>query len=879
MPETVRFFKEGAHARIAIDGYLGPERFHDFLRAIDGAKFIPSRKINLAPIDKVPAILRRLKDAGFNAEHGDSAIREALLGLPAEMWCDLKSGQERIEKIDDELFRTRGARLFPFQKTGVLWLTLRKTGLLADDPGCGKTLECIAALPANAPVLVVGPSAAKGVWVGEIERWRPQIPVRMLSGRDSFRWPRQGEMLVTNYDILRSPHGDGCDGFLPAPPPKPCTGCRDETIFRNGAALTLKNGHETACTGFQPPEPRERCSGCAPFLKECLPGTVLVSDEAQALKNGKAQRTLAFRALSKAVREKDGRVWLLSGTPMENDPIELWSVLQAADLAGEAFGTFKNFVSLFKGKPKTFGRAQQQAGYDWGEPDDEVTERLQRVQLRRRKEDVLPELPDLIWGDHVVEIDKKAFAACDAFVQREGGIDKVLEMIEKPKVTFETFSKLGTMLAIAKLTAALEIVKEHEDRGEPLLVFSMHREPIDILAKRKGWLAITGDVGTTPTRDAPMGKRQQIQDLFQAEGSRYKGIACMIQAAGVALTLHRAAHELFIDMSFNPKQNEQAAARAHRIGQKRTVYAKRLRANHPLDRRLQDVITRKMALFTGSIDAAAVTDDAPPCSPTDFEQQIREVQEEISLGRVVRRMAETPEDEQAQEDLHRLVFVRASADRIARQLAQESDAIGLSDAQWRLARKIAAEGREPTPRQEAVEKKVTEDAGRTEEDGARGALPLDEDGMVDVEGDPHLPTCARVEDRVGNGWGEACDCGSVPADQKRGDVDMAKVADGFEKIKTLTDAQRSLLFELMGEAYEPAVLEAVVPTYGTLAAFSENEEEALLKMVTKAFCTACGGALPKKGEPAHECPDEAENDEEDDEDGEDAEEEGEDSDG
>ena len=68
-------------------------------------------------------------------------------------------------------------------------------------------------------------------------------------------------------------------------------------------------------------------------------------------------------------------------------------------------------------------------------------------------------------------------------------------------------SRILTVLAVAKYKAALEIVKEHEKRGEPLLVFSMHREPIDLLAKRKGWLTITGDVPAEKRSESRTGSR------------------------------------------------------------------------------------------------------------------------------------------------------------------------------------------------------------------------------------------------------------------------------------------------------------------------------------------------------------------------------------
>ena len=167
-----------------------------------------------------------------------------------------------IERIDTEIHNQTGRRLFGYQKTGAQWLTLRHGALLADNPGTGKTLQVLVSLPASAPVLVVGPAAAKGVWVGEVERWRPQLPVRMLSGRDNFRWPTHG-MLVTNYDILPDVHKDGCSGFLPLPPPKPCTGCLEELIFHNGKTMSVTKPGATrrAARVRSPSRTRRRAPG------------------------------------------------------------------------------------------------------------------------------------------------------------------------------------------------------------------------------------------------------------------------------------------------------------------------------------------------------------------------------------------------------------------------------------------------------------------------------------------------------------------------------------------------------------------------------------------------------------------------------------------
>ena len=100
------------------------------------------------------------------------------------------------------------------------------------------------------------------------------------------------------------------------------------------------------------------------------------------------RRTRAFRAIADAVRALEtGRVWLLTATPILNRPPELYSVLRAAGLERQAFGTWEQFVRLFGGETDSWG------AMTWGSPDASVPERLARVSLRRDRAAVLPQLP------------------------------------------------------------------------------------------------------------------------------------------------------------------------------------------------------------------------------------------------------------------------------------------------------------------------------------------------------------------------------------------------------------------------------------------------------------------------------------------------------
>jgi len=402
---------------------------------------------------------------------------------------------------------------------------------------CGKTVQTLAAVPDNAPVLVIGPAVAKGVWLREAKRWRPDLLPVVLSGRESFRWPRPGELLVTNYDILPTLDAIKALDFAP-------------------------------------------------------PGIVLVFDEAHRLKGSKSQRTERSRLIAQRARDAWGRVWLLTGTPIENKPPELWNVLKVADIEREAFESWKKFVELFGGYKDKYN------GMHWSEhPDPSVPVRLQRVMLRHRRVDVLPDLPPTMFQNLEVSITEKMRVELDKLVFRLSDFCDVtdpyaiLEATRHEKVAFETVGNIRSLLALAKTPSMLEYIEEFEEAREPVIIMSAHLAPLKALRGRDGWNILDGSTKSSDRTD--MEERFQRGELL--------GLACSIRAAGVALTLTRSAQVVFVDESWTPSENEQATDRVRRIGQTRGVVVTRLFADHNIDRHVLKVLGRKERLIARTL--------------------------------------------------------------------------------------------------------------------------------------------------------------------------------------------------------------------------------------------------------------------------------------
>jgi SNF2 family DNA or RNA helicase len=189
-------------------------------------------------------------------------------------------------------------------------------------------------------------------------------------------------------------------------------------------------------------------------------------------------------------------------------------------------------------------------------------------------------------------ISREIKALCNRFINSLEGIeiDDLLERLisnKDEKLKFEEISELRKELASAKTPYMLSLVETFEESQEPVVVFSAHTYPIEVLQKRKGWKVITG---STSNED-----RAQAVKLFQ-EG-KLKGIGATIKAGGVGLTLTNAHQAVFVDLDWTPAMNLQAEDRLCRIGQTKGVIINRIVADHILDQRIMSILIEKKKLL------------------------------------------------------------------------------------------------------------------------------------------------------------------------------------------------------------------------------------------------------------------------------------------
>lgn len=527
---------------------------------VDGKIFMPFERSSLN-------LLRSIPGAWFNRNEvcWEVSLKEEdrfrLLEVAEQLQLNIP---EELRVENEQKIFAEDSGLYGFQVQGVDWLTKGKYRLLADEMGLGKTVQTLMALPKNSKCLVVAPAAVKFNWKEEVEKWRPDLNPVVVSGSDNFRFPNAGEIVIVNYEILPK--------YLEPKKKTPSSKAWDVQVFWPN--VEFKNQAQEIN---------------------------LIIDEAQRVKNYKTQRSKRVRGLCMTAKS----VWALTGTPLENKPQDLYGILDALQMQLQVFGGWRRFVKLMNGYQDSWG------GYVWGEPDPLVPDLLRRVMLRRKRYDVLPDLPNKTYSDVKVDLPSSLRNYMDELWDEWGNVIK-----EKRLPPFERFSEIRNKLAISRIGALIDLVEDHEDEDVPLVVFSAHVEPLNQLAERDGWEKITGATSAE--------RRQQIVNEFQA--GNLKGVAVSIKAGGVGLTLTRAWKAIFVDLDWVPGANQQAEDRICRIGQEsQKVEIVRMVSNHVMDLHVLELIHLKNNLIEKSVEKTTEIEQPEQISETEEEFQKRMV--------------------------------------------------------------------------------------------------------------------------------------------------------------------------------------------------------------------------------------------------------------
>jgi len=477
------------------------------------------------------------------------------------------------------------ATLRPYQVEGYRWLTFlyehRMGGILADDMGLGKTVQALALLahaieehraaaPVEpfAPFLVVAPTSVISNWAAEAKRFLPEAKVVTITETTAGKTPLAervagAHLVLTSYTLLRM----------------------DEDAY---------------------------VSYAAGFGSEEGPGTpgwgALLLDEAQFVKNTGTRAWSIARAMP--ARTKIA----MTGTPLENNLMELWALL--AIVADGLFPSARAFRDLYA-RPAESGEDPAHAAATTAR----LRRRIRPLMLRRTKELVAAELPaknDVRVNLPLAPGHRRIY---DTHLQRER--QKVLGLLEDmDKNRFTIFQSL-TLLRRLALDAALidpdayegvtsakreylvERLPELLAGGHRVLVFSQFTGYLKSIARALSEKGIDHLYLDGSTRN-----RAEVIEAFRAGAAPVFLIS--LKAGGFGLNLTEADHVFIMDPWWNPAAEQQAVDRIHRIGQEREVHVYRLVAEGTIEEKVMQLKASKAALFDavvgeGEFASAAVT--------------------------------------------------------------------------------------------------------------------------------------------------------------------------------------------------------------------------------------------------------------------------------
>ena len=422
-----------------------------------------------------------------------------------------KSG-ETIKKIDKGLNNRHqkevpsdlNAKLRNYQIEGFNWLNeianLKVGGILADEMGLGKTIQIIAFLLSQKgkKSIVITPTSLIYNWRDEFNKFAPNLKVGIIHGDKKNRLA----MIDEDFDVILTTYG------------------------------LIKSDYE--------------------YYKEKKFHFCII-DEAQNIKNSKAQNTKYVKAI-----KADCRI-ALSGTPMENNLMELWSIFDYI-MPGYLLSEAK-----FKEK------------YLKEDMYEELKELIKPFILRRFKKDVIQELPNKIEKKFMVEMGKTQKSVYQSYIKE---VRQKLYSGEENKIT--VFSYLTNLRQLcldpalildeyegrsAKIEAALNIVNGAISENRKVLIFSQFTSVLkklggELSSKSIGYLYLDGSTKAN--------KRVKMVKEFN-ESEDLKIFLISLKAGGTGLNLTSSDLVLHFDPWWNPAIEDQATDRAHRIGQQNIV--------------------------------------------------------------------------------------------------------------------------------------------------------------------------------------------------------------------------------------------------------------------------------------------------------------------
>jgi hypothetical protein len=463
---------------------------------------------------------------------------------------DQLKGQLPVKELEQPL--KLDASLRPYQVRGYSWLTfMRQVGLgacLADDMGLGKTIQTIAymlyvrqtqEISKKRPFLLVCPTSLLSNWQRELFTFAPSLNVVIHHGADRQKEEFEADIVITSYSLVD----------------------RDKDFL----------------------------------VRQVFEAVIL--DEAQNIKNSDTKQTQAVKALKARHRI------VLTGTPIENKPADIWSIM---DFINHGLLGSKTWFNSHYSKALSYSNKKEQE-----DDSKKVADQLKAVvgpfMLRRLKTDktIIVDLPDKIKHRVVCSLSLEQTSLYKACVDKMLRDLEELDGLARRGLIFTILMRLKQICnhpglvtktgegESGKLEVLYDILEDILEANEKVLIFTQFKEMGDLLVKRlekKFGKCILFLNGSTPAKE-----RGNMVKNFQ-EDEEKKIFILSLKAGGIGLNLTAANHVVHYDRWWNPAVEEQATSRAHRIGQEKIVSVHTFVCEGTIEDKIDMMIEKKIAL-------------------------------------------------------------------------------------------------------------------------------------------------------------------------------------------------------------------------------------------------------------------------------------------
>lgn len=462
-----------------------------------------SRKVFIAQIKKIE--IAEAEKRKFIAD----------LNVKKEHWVQYKKElEESYVQYSDKLHAllNEGIKLYPHQIVAAMFMNVTKSTLISHEMGLGKTLSSILYVEMNGfeKVVVITPNSLKYNYANEVEKFTKST-YYVVNSRKNKCDVEHAKYVIVNYDYFNSSN--------------------QQKFLAKWKKLKIDKIDAVVC------------------------------DESQKLKNTKANTYKNFKkTFNKSIfnGDKISKIFL-SGTPAPNRAFELYTVLN--QISPTDFPTKKNFYEYYCGMSYDYNSG-------WGYITDSAEQKLEELYHkiapythRKRKFEVLTDLPDKIYQRLILEMDEREFAV---YNEIEAGVAN--EFLEHP-----TRNPLTIMLRLRQYTASLkvkhiiELVENILETGEKVVIVDFFKDALYQLKEK------LGDVAALHTGDQGDEERADIVKKFQDPKSDLKVFLGSIQTCGYGLTLTAASKLFIITLPYSVGDYDQVSDRLHRIGQKDVV--------------------------------------------------------------------------------------------------------------------------------------------------------------------------------------------------------------------------------------------------------------------------------------------------------------------